>query len=65
MGKDSGSGDDEKKKEDVKWFTIKNATDLQRVRLEKLMKNPVCGYFLTNFGASPTLTHSHSRQRRS
>lgn len=32
-------------KEDVKWFTIKNATDLQRVRLEKLMKNPVTEKF--------------------
>lgn len=28
-------------KEEVKRFTIKNPTDLQRVRLEKLMKNPV------------------------
>lgn len=36
--KDSAGAD---KKEDIKRFTIKNATDLQRIRLEKLMKNPV------------------------
>lgn len=42
----SGSDDKKDKKEDVKWFTIKNPTDLQRVRLEKLMKNPVSSKFV-------------------
>lgn len=37
----SDEKDGKKPKEEVKRFTIRNPTDLQRVRLEKLMKNPV------------------------
>lgn len=37
----SDKKDKDDNKEEKKWFTIKNPTDLQRVRLEKLMKNPV------------------------
>lgn len=33
--------DDKKERSEKKPIVVKNATDLQRLRLEKLMKNPV------------------------
>lgn len=41
IGQPKSEDGGEKKKKEVERFTIRNPTDLQRVRLEKLMKNPV------------------------
>lgn len=49
MDKKTDSGGEEKK-EGIKRFTIKNATDLQRIRLEKLMKNPVSAEICEKLG---------------
>lgn len=49
-------------KEEKKPVVVKDATDIQRLRLEKLMKNPVCIHFILNDRAS---LHFHLFSQRS
>lgn len=48
--------DDKSKTTEVKKL-VKNATDLQRLKLERLMKNPVCKLYLVLFCYMPLKFH--------
>lgn len=40
------SVEEKKPKEEKPKFVVRTPTDVQRIRLERLMKNPVCKFFL-------------------